>query len=257
MELNLRGHTAFVAGSTSGLGLAIATALSVEGANVIVSGRRHELATDHARKLPGAIGVALDMGDSSSIDAALAIAERTYGTVDIVVLNGGGPPPGGASGVSEPLLREGLESMLLNEIQLISHLLPGMRAQSWGRVLAVGSSGVQEPLADLVISNTVRAALAAYLKTLANEVAREGITVNMVLPGRIDTERVSALDQRRAERDGVELAVARHRSEEMIPARRYGTPAEFASMACFLCSEAAGYVTGSQVRVDGGLARGF
>lgn len=257
MELNLRGHTAFVAGSTSGLGLAIATALGAEGANVIVSGRREEMASDCARKLPSAIGVTLDMGDFGSIERALAAAAEAYGTVDIVILNSGGPPPGGASGLSEPLLRAGLETMLLGQIQLISSLLPGMRTRGWGRVLAIGSSGVQEPLADLVISNTVRAALAAYLKTLANEVAREGVTVNMVLPGRIDTERVAALDQRRAERDKIDVAEARKRSEEVIPARRYGTPAEFAAMACFLCSEPAGYVTGSQVRVDGGLARGF
>jgi len=257
LDLRLRGYTALVAGSTSGLGAAVAAALSTEGANVVIGGRRKTLAEELASTLPSAIGLALDMADPTSIEGAVATAEHAFGEIDIVVLNTGGPPPAAAAGLSETMLTSGLETLLLMQIHLVTRVLPGMRSRRWGRVLAIGSSGVQEPLADLAISNVARGALAAYLKTLSAEVAADGVTVNMVLPGRIDTERVTALDRLRAERQGIDVEAARRQSEEAIPAGRYGTPAEFGAVACFLCSGQASYVTGAQLRVDGGLARGF
>jgi len=257
MDLGLGGHTALVAGSTSGLGAAIATTLGREGAKVVVTGRRQTLAEALARELPRAIAVPLDLADPISIENSAAAAEKAFGKVDILVLNGGGPPPAPAAGLPEGLLESGLSSLLLRQIALVNRLLPSMRSGRWGRVLAIGSSGIQEPLADLAISNVARSALAAYLKTLATEVASDGVTVNMVLPGRIDTDRVSELDRLRAKRQGIDPPTARRRSEATIPMGRYGTPDEFAAVACFLCSELAGYVTGAQVRVDGGLARGF
>jgi len=257
MDLRLSGHTALVAGSTSGLGAALAVALGQEGANVVVGGRRQAFAEHLAGTLPSALGVHLELADPGSIAAALATAERAFGPVDILVLNGGGPPLAAAAEVSEELLQAGLEMLLLRQIQLVARVLPGMRQRGWGRVLAVGSSGVQEPLDDLVVSNVARAALAAYLKTLSREVARDGVTVNMVLPGRIDTARVAALDRVRAEALQVGAEAVRLASEASIPMGRYGSSEEFAAVACFLCSEPAGYVTGAQIRVDGGLARGF
>ncbi|MHB1940757.1 MAG: SDR family oxidoreductase [Candidatus Dormibacteria bacterium] len=257
MDLRLAGHTALVAGSTSGLGEAVAIALGGEGANVVIGGRRQLLAAQVASKLSSAIGLALDMADPASIEAVAEAAEKAFGRVDILVLNTGGPPPATAAGLSEPLLMSGLDTLLVRQVQLVERFLPDMRSQGWGRVLGIGSSGVQEPLADLVISNMARGALAAYLKTLSGEVAAEGVTVNMVLPGRIDTERVAALDRIRAERQGITATLARQRSEQSIPIGRYGSPGEFAAVACFLCSELASYVTGEQIRVDGGLARGF
>lgn len=146
-----------------------------------------------------------------------------------------------------------VETLLLAQIRLVSAVLPAMRERGWGRILAIGSSGVRQPIPNLVRSNVARAGLAAYLKTLAGEVARDGVTVNMILPGRIDTDRVAALDAGQAECRGVDVESVRRESAERIPVGRYGRPEEFADMATFLCGERASYVTGTQVRVDGGL----
>jgi 3-oxoacyl-[acyl-carrier protein] reductase len=142
--------------------------------------------------------------------------------------------------------------MLLPQIALATLLLPQMRTHGWGRVLAIGSSGVQQPIANLARSNAARAALAAYLKTLANEVSGQGVTVNMLLPGRIDTRRVADLDEARARRDEIEVEAVRRASAATIPIGRYGRTDEFADVAVFLCSDRASYVTGAQIRVDGG-----
>ncbi|HUY08954.1 MAG TPA: SDR family oxidoreductase [Candidatus Dormibacteraeota bacterium] len=257
MDLGLRERTAMVAGSTSGLGFAVATALGKEGANVVITGRRRALAEELAAGLPSAIGLALDLADPESIETAISTVEQIYGGVDIVVLNSGGPPPAAAAGLPETLLEPWLNTLLLRQIQLVTRVLPRMRSLRWGRVLAIGSRGVQEPLEDLAVSNIGRGALAAFLKTLSSEVAVDAVTVNMILPGRIDTDRVMELDRNAALRQSINVETARRRSEEMIPARRYGTPAEFGSVACFLCSEESSYITGIQMRVDGGLARGY
>jgi 3-oxoacyl-[acyl-carrier protein] reductase len=252
MNLGLQGKTALVAGSTSGIGLAIAKALAGEGIRVALCGRRLDVAEREASSLPGAIGVRLDLTSDASVELAVDEVTSTFGGIDIVVLNGGGPPPCGASELTAPNLAEWLSPMLLAQIHLVSLVLPKMRASGWGRVLAVGSSGVQQPIPHLAISNIARSALAAYLKTLAGEVARDGVTVNLVLPGRIDTERVAALDKNAAARDGVDVTVIRDRSQAAIPLGRYGRPEEFGDVAAFLCSDRASYVTGAQIRVDGG-----
>ncbi len=257
MELGLAGRTAFVGGSTAGLGAAIAEALSHEGARVAVTGRRGDLARSLAGELQGAIGLEVDLADPHSVEAAVTATEQALGPIDILIINGGGPPVGAAADVTDEVVGAALEPLLLRPLQLVGRVLPQMRARGWGRVLAVGSSGVREPLADMVLSNVGRGALAAYLKTLAAEVAADGVTVNMILPGRIETARVSQLDALRAQRDKTDVASVRRRSEQLIPMRRYGSPAEFAAVACFLCSAAASYVTGEQVRVDGGQARGY
>jgi 3-oxoacyl-[acyl-carrier protein] reductase len=252
MNLGLQGKTALVAGSTSGIGLAIAKALAGEGIQVALCGRRLDVAEREASSLPGAIGVRLDLTSDASVELAVDEVTGTFGGIDIVVLNGGGPPPCAASELTATNLAEWLSPMLLAQIHLVSLVLPKMRASGWGRVLAVGSSGVQQPIPHLAISNIARSALAAYLKTLAGEVARDGVTVNLVLPGRIDTERVAALDKNAAARDGVDVTVIRDRSQAAIPLGRYGRPEEFGDVAAFLCSDRASYVTGAQIRVDGG-----
>ena len=257
MELGLGGRTAFVGGSTAGLGAAIARALSHEGVQVAVTGRRGELARSLASELQGAIGLEVDLADPNSVEAAVTTTEQALGHIDILVINGGGPPVGAATDVTGEVVGGALETLLLRPLQLVGRVLPQMRSRGWGRILAVGSSGVREPLSNMVLSNVGRGALAAYLKTLAAEVAADGVTVNMILPGRIDTDRVTQLDTLRAQREGTEVAAVRRRSEQSIPMRRYGSPPEFAAVACFLCSAAASYVTGEQVRVDGGQARGY
>jgi len=253
MDLGLRGRTALVVGSTSGLGLAVAQALGREHTHVVLCGRRMSLAEQRAAELPCAIGVELDLAKPTTVTRALDAA----GKIDVLVLNAGGPPPGPATELTSRSMAEAMETLLLAQIDLVSMVLPEMRDRGWGRILAIGSSGVQQPIPHLVRSNVARAGLAAYLKTLAGEVARDGVTVNMVLPGRIDTERVAALDAAQAGRHGIDVRAVRTQSEERIPAGRYGRPEEFADVAAFLCSERGSYITGSHVRVDGGLLSGY
>ena len=257
MDLGLKGRTALVAGSTSGLGLSVARALAEEGARVAVSGRRGEVAREQAAALPGAVGVAVDLADPGSAARLAADVVEQLGPVDVLVLNSGGPPPGTAEGLSAEQVRTAIDTLLLRQVELVSAVLPGMRERGWGRIVGLGSSGVQQPLARLALSNIARAGLAAYLKTLAGEVARDGVTVNMVLPGRIATDRVASLDRAAAEREGAEVADVEARSRASIPAGRYGRPEEFAAVVAFVCSDLASYVTGEQIRCDGGLVRSY
>ena len=255
MDTGLKGRTAVVPGASSGLGLAVARSLAAEGANVVLGGRRGELVRAEADKLPSAVGVEIDLTDPGAAAALVGAAEEQFGPVDVLVLNGGGPPPGRAVDFTPEQLLQAVELLVLPHQRLLAATLPGMRERRFGRIVAVGSSGVQQPIEGLVASNAARAALAGYLKTLATEVAADGVTVNMVLPGRIDTERVGVLDRANAERSGISVEEARSRSEASIPAGRYGTPEEFAAVVTFLASAAAAYVTGEQVRVDGGMVR--
>ncbi|GAB3557636.1 SDR family oxidoreductase [Spelaeicoccus albus] len=255
MDLQLHGRTAFVAASTGGLGLAIATALGNEGANVVVTGRRADIARKVAAELPSAIGVELDVTSTESRDRALNTAEETFGTIDIMVLNGPGPPPGAAADMSTTDVSDAVEQLVAPGQHFVSRVLPGMRSRRWGRVLAVGSSGIVEPLANLASSNLGRAALAAYLKTLASEVATDGVTVNLLLPGRIATDRVASLDAAKAQHEGISREEVSRRSKQSIPAGRYGDPAEFGAAATFLCSGPASYLAGVALRCDGGLAK--
>lgn len=251
MNLGLSGRTALVCASTGGLGEATARALAAEGAKVIVSGRRGDRARRIASELPGAMGVEADLLADGGPESLAA----TAGDIDILVLNGPGPKPGTAAGTTADDVSAAVDTLVRPQQRLVSLALPGMRARGWGRILAIGSSGVVSPLPNLAMSNLGRAALAGYLKTLAAEVAADGVTANLLLPGRIATERVAALDAAAAERAGTSVAEAERRSREAIPAGRYGRPDEFGAVAAFLCGEPAAYVTGVALRCDGGLVR--
>jgi 3-oxoacyl-[acyl-carrier protein] reductase len=254
VDLGLRGRNALVCASTGGLGRATAEALTAEGARVVISGRRAKLAEQIAAALPGAVAVPCDVTEPGAAEQLVAGARSALGAeLDIAVLNGPGPKPAGATDVDADDLRSAVESLLVFQQSLVASLLPAMRQRGWGRILAIGSSGVLEPIAGLVLSNVGRSALAAYLKSLATVVAGDGVTVNMLLPGRIDTDRVQSLDAARAEREQRTPAEVATAAAASIPAGRYGTPAEFGAVAAFLCSEPAGYVTGSAVRCDGGM----
>ncbi|MFJ9517955.1 SDR family oxidoreductase [Kitasatospora sp. NPDC101801] len=243
--------------STGGLGEAIARALAAEGASTVVCGRRGERARQIAAELPTAVGVEVDLlaedGPARLWEATVA----AFGPPDVLVLNGPGPKPGPASGVGPAEVDAALHSLLRQQVRLLGMALPAMRERGWGRILAVGSSGVVAPIPNLALSNLGRAALAGYLKTLAAEVAADGVTVNLLLPGRIETERTTAIDTANAERAGRTLDEVRRASLEAIPAGRYGRPAEFAATAAFLCGGPASYLTGSAVRCDGGYLRGL
>jgi 3-oxoacyl-[acyl-carrier protein] reductase len=252
MDLGLRGRTALVCASTAGLGRATAEALAAEGARVVISGRRAELAAEIAAALPGAESVPCDVTEPGAAARLVEAATAKLGLpIDIAVLNGPGPKPGAAAEVSADDMRAAIESLLVFQQELVAAVLPGMRERIFGRIVAIGSTSVAEPIAGRALSSIGRSALAAYLKTLAAEVAVDGVTVNLVLPGRIDTDRVRQLD---AAMGGADSAA---RQAAAIPAGRYGDPAEFGAVAAFLCSRQAGYVTGSAIRVDGGMTRGL
>jgi 3-oxoacyl-[acyl-carrier protein] reductase len=253
MELGIGGRVALVCASTAGLGLASAKALAAEGAHVVVSGRRADVAKAIAAELPNASWVEVDLTEGGAADHLVETATAAAGPIDVLVLNGPGPAPGTAADLDPAGAAAAVDSLLLGHVRLVSRVLPGMRERGWGRIVAIGSSGVLAPLPNLAASNTGRAALAAYLKTLAGEVAADGVTVNMVVPGRIATDRVAELDRRAAERTNRTPEAVRAASETSIPMRRYGRTEEFGATVAFLAGAGASYVTGTIVRCDGGL----
>ena len=254
MNLGLDGKTALVVGGGSGLGRAVALALAGEGANVAVAGRRLErLEETVAAAGDATLAVRLDLGDRDTFAPALDAVRARFGEVDVLFNSSGGPPPTPAAGQPAELWSQQFEAMVLGVIQLTDRVLPAMRERGFGRVITNTSSGVVAPIPNLALSNALRLALAGWSKTLAREVARDGVTVNVVAPGRIATDRIRELDEARARREGTSRAEAERASIAAIPAGRYGEPAEFGAVVAFLASEAASYVTGTVVRVDGGL----
>lgn len=254
MRLGIEGRTAVVLGGTSGLGRAAAAALVEEGARVLVAGRDPDKTARAAQEV-AAVPLVVDLTSPEAADLVVGAAADLGAGVDILVLNGGGPPPGSAASLTGADVDEATALLVRTHVELVSRLLPGMRERGWGRIVAVGSSGVQQPIDNLARSNLGRAALAGYLKTLAAEVAADGVTVNMVLPGRIATDRLRSLDQGRAERTGLAVEEVSRASQATIPAGRYGRPEEFGAVVAFVASDRASYLTGEEIRVDGGLVR--
>ena len=245
MDLGLSGRTAIVCGASSGMGLAIAERLAAEGANVAMLGRRRELLEREAERI-GALPVQGDITIPAHLDRLVDTTLAAFGGIDVLVLNGGGPPAGLAVDVSGHSLEEALALLLTPFVTLTARCLPHLRESGRGRILAIESISVREPIAGLALSNAVRPGVVGWLKTLARELAEDGITVNTIAPGKIDTPRMQALY-------GAEGPPAADLAQ--IPIGRLGTPAEVAAVAGFLVSEAASYVTGTLVPVDGGLGR--
>ena len=249
MDFGLTGKKALVIGASRGLGAASATLLAAEGAHVIAASRSGTAPADDME------GVALNLSDAASVEAMTKrIADEG---VDILINNCGGPPAGPAKGQSTAAWQTAFDAMATPLFQLTEAALPGMTARGWGRIVTIGSSGVIQPISGLALSNGVRGAIAGWSKTLASEVAEAGITVNMVLPGRIATDRVAELDSSTAKKSGLTIEDVQKASHKTIPVGRYGAPEEFGAVVAFLCSQQAGYVTGSMIRVDGGMIRGI
>ncbi len=257
MDLGIKGRTALVLGASAGLGRAIAVALAGEGVNVAIAARSEDKLQRVADEIVAAGGKALplvwDVADMSQIATRAAEIEAGLGAVEILVNNTGGPPPTPAAGQSTEQWRASLEAMVLPLIAITDRVLPGMRARQWGRILTVASSGVVAPIPGLAMSNAARSALVGWSKTLAREVAGDGVTVNVVLPGRIATDRLTFFDAHRAKQQGRTPEDIARESTAQIPAGRYGQPEEFAQVVAFLAGAGASYVTGALIRVDGGL----
>ncbi|MCW2241737.1 SDR family oxidoreductase [Azospirillum canadense] len=259
MDLGLTNKTALVLGSSRGLGLSVASVLAAEGAQVVLCGRNEERTRAAAESIVAAggraVAVTVDLADAGAAAQLGAAMERLGLTVDILVLNSGGPPPGSVLGVEPGTWTAQFGAMVQRLIEIAGVFVPGMRARGWGRVLTIASSGVVQPIPNLGISNTLRAALVGWSKTLAAEVASDGVTVNTIVPGRIHTERVDELDAAAAKRTGKTAEEIAAQSRATIPVGRYGKVEELAAVAAFLAGEPAAYVTGSVVRVDGGMIR--
>jgi len=260
MDLGIRGRTALVLGGGGGLGGAIGQALSREGAQVALADIDTDAVTRAVEALRASGGKAMaltwDLADLGVIADRVGEIERTLGPVDILVNNTGGPPPTPASGQDPALWAKSFQSMVLSVIAVTDRVLPGMRERKWGRIVTSTSSGVLAPIPNLGISNALRMSLVGWSKTLAREVGRDGVTANVILPGRIATDRIRFLDEAKAKREGRSVEDVSAESVGSIPVGRYGHPEEYADAVAFLASERAAYVTGSVIRVDGGLIAG-
>jgi len=240
MDLGLAGRTAIVCGASSGMGLAVAEALAAEGANVAMFARRRELLEREAERI-GALAIRGDLTVPNDLQRLVETTVEAFSGVDVLVNNGGGPPAGPAAGLTDDAIESAVELLLLSAVRLTNLCLPHLAAGGRGRIINVESSSVRSPIDNLALSNALRPGLVGWMKTLAREVGPQGITVNTIAPGRIDTERLRSLG-----------GMADTGS---IPLGRLGEPAEIAAVVCFLASDRAGYVTGAVLPVDGGLTR--
>jgi len=249
MDLGLEGRAALVTGASKGIGRGIAAALAAEGARVAISSRSEERIAAAAAEI-GAAGLVWDSGDVAGAAGLVTAAEDALGApIDVLVCNTGGPPAGADPlGFTRDQWEAAHRSLVLAPLALIAAVMPGMRARGWGRVLNVASTSVREPIPAIMLSNTERAGVLAAFKTIARQVAGDGVTLNTLLTGQILTDRLIGLA------GSVEAANANAR--ERVPAGRPGTVEEFAAVAAFLCGAPASYVTGAAIPVDGGMLQG-
>jgi 3-oxoacyl-[acyl-carrier protein] reductase len=245
-DYGLAGRTAIVCGASAGIGLASAEALAAEGANVVMFARGREPLEREAARV-GGLAVVGDVSVEADLDRLVDETVEAFGGVDVVVNNSGGPPRTVALDLDDDAVVAAVELLLLSVIRLTSRCLPHLRASGRGRVINITSSTVREPVDNLVLSNTVRPGVIGWAKTLAREIGPDGITVNSIAPGRIDTERLAEVYP-----DGPTPA-----DLKPIPLRRLGEPREVGDVVCFLASDQAAYLTGAVIPVDGGLTRGL
>jgi 3-oxoacyl-[acyl-carrier protein] reductase len=250
MDLGIQGRVAVVGGASQGIGRAVAEALVAEGARVVITARDADRTAAVAAEIGAAAGLGWDSADLDIAPALVARVTEEVGPIDILVTNTGGPPAGpDPLSFSAAQWEQAHRTLVLAPMTLLRLVLPGMRERGWGRVVAIASTTVREPIPALILSNAERSAQLAAYKTLAREVARDGVTINSLLTGSIATERMASL--------AGSMAAAEAGAAASVPAARIGRPEEMAWAAAFLCSERAAYITGAAIPVDGGALRGI
>jgi len=262
VDTELAGKVALVAAASKGLGRAIAESLAAEGAALAICARGEEAlvrARDGiARTATAPVhAVAGDLARSEDIERVVRSVLDRFGRVDVLVTNAGGPPVGSFAALGWDAWQRAVELTLRSAVELTRGVLPGMRERRWGRIIHITSLTVKQPIDGLMLSTSIRAAVTGFSRTLANEAAGDGITVNTILPGFMNTERFVELNQATAAREGVAVEAVERRFREQIPMRRVGEPSELAALAVFLASERASYITGQSIPVDGGWVRGI
>jgi 3-oxoacyl-[acyl-carrier protein] reductase len=261
MDLGLAGKVAMVGGASRGLGYAVARLLLCEGARVSIASSQASAIADAGARLTkdtgkdGVLTTTADLKSGSAITNWFDSTTTHFGGVDLLFVNTGGPPPGAALSFDDGAWQSAFELLVLSAVRLSRLAAPSMASRGGGSIVVSTSSAVKEPIANLALSNVLRASAAALAKTLANELAPQGIRVNHLMPGRIDTDRVRQLDEARSRQAGVSVEEQRTRTEKTIPLGRYGAPDEFAAAAVFLLSSASAYTTGASLQVDGGMIK--
>ncbi len=262
MDLGLKGKAALVCGSSQGIGRAIAQALAAEGADVVLNSRSADKLTIARDEIAAATGarvesIAADLTDARAIDDLVQEATRAFGTLDILVTNTGGPPSGPFEAHSDETWRAAIANNLESVVRLVRATLPGMKERRWGRIVNVTSISVKQPVAGLILSNALRAAVTGFAKTISNEAAPFEVTCNCVLPGYTRTERLVDLAEANASRSGETLETVYEGWAKEVPMGRLGEPEEIGALTAYLCSEQAAYITGQSVAVDGGWIKGL
>lgn len=259
MDLELKGRAALVAAASRGLGRACALAFAREGADVAICARGEQAlrTTEKEIAMTGVrvMATVADMSVAADCERFVAQAAEVLGRVDVLVTNSGGPPAGPADSFEDAAYQEALEGNFLSAVRLCRAALPHMRRGGWGRILNITSIAAKQPIDGLVLSNSARAAVVGFAKTLANELASEGITVNTLCPGPTLTDRIESLARQRAERSGTSVEEELRAQERDVPMGRLGRPEEFAALVAFLASEQAAFITGATIQIDGGVIR--
>lgn len=259
MDLGLKGKVAMVAGASRGLGYAVADALAREGASVSISSSNPSAIESAAGRLGNAGGriqaAVVDVRNASHIERWAKETIDAFGGVDLLFTNAGGPPAGSVLSFDDAAWQNAVDLLLFSAIRMVRAVVASMKQRGGGSILMTTSSSVKEPIPNLALSNVVRGGVSSLAKTLALELAGDNIRVNQIIPGRIDTDRVKHLDEISGKRQGISAADAKAKSVAAIPFGRYGEPVEFGRVAAFLLSDAAGYMTGATVQVDGGLIK--
>jgi 3-oxoacyl-[acyl-carrier protein] reductase len=260
MELGLKNKVALVAAASRGLGRAVAEELAAENASLLICGRDTKAVTETAAEIADKTGahvlaVTADVSNPDDVKRLVESGITRFGRIDILVTNAGGPPAGTFENIKPEEWEAATRLTLYSAINLARQVLPGMKERRWGRILNITSIAVKQPVDNLLLSNSLRAAVTGFARTLANEVATDGITVNNILPGYTRTERVEELASTMAEKQGITAQEFKAKWESEIPMKRLGEPHEFAALAAFLVSERASYITGTSIQVDGGWIR--